>query len=383
MLKKILIICALLAAGLITLQFFENSKSRTFITPYPYSFQEKYAQSFKKQHAQEIKSAENAQILILGDQMGKSLDPYIDRLKDQYKDYLKSDDSVFNWASDNEGLFRTLFKLKTLSTLPPIIIYFGAGSELKEQRFDTFDAQIIKHNFNVFKDEKLISLIITFPFLSHFLYQETKHFNLAEYKEYNSLLSSADKMTEKEVAYEIFNYEARDFIKYVQENRSDLIIVSNPINLEAPPHEVCAHSSNEDIIGVQQEIESMIKEGAYKSAMPEIEKLAAVTFSNARSYYLLGITFLRTGKIKEGRLALHKAAIFDCQNWRGNAVYNSILKKAAKDNLASFIDFDLIANSKSNSDGIFLDEIYPHNTIYLQLIGELNLAMKSYFRVTE
>ena len=381
MLKKLLIYLLIGVVGLSAYLYWDYSQKRTVITPYPYSFLNSFDKKFELDHALSIRQAENAKILIVGDRMGKSLDTYLPGLQQEFGASFKTPPTIFNWSSDNEGLFRTIHKLKMLKKLPPIIIYFGASSELTEKKFRVEDKKRILKNFITYDDEKLISLIITFPWISKVLYENIQYYDLGEYQKYESMLAAPQKLDEKELSFKIFQYEMKEMIDYIKDKKSNLVLITTPINLEVEPKEVCAHSSNENVIGVQQEIEAELKEGAYKSALPKAQELAAATFSNSRSYYLLGRAALGTGDIKTAREALLKASVFDCANWRGNAVYNSIMKDLAKKYLVQIVDFDQYMTSNLSQEGLFFDEIIPQNIFYQSMIKELGDILKKILSV--
>ncbi len=383
MLKKLLILVFL---GLILASaylYWDYSQKREVITPYPYTFTPAFDKKYDENHAQELIQAENAKILIVGDRMAKTLDPYTKTLENAFAETLKTPPKIYNWGAENEGLFRTVHKLKKLKTLPPIIIYFGASSELMEKKFDVRDRKNILKNFQTYDDEKLISLIITFPWLSRALYKDIRYHDLGEFTEYKSLLASTEKLSEKDVSFKLFSYEMKEMIDYIKDKKSTLIIITTPINLEAEPKEVCAHSSNEDVIGLQQEIEAEIKDGQYKSAFPKAAELAEATFSNARSFYLLGKSALGAGDIKTAREALMRASAFDCQSWRGNSVYNAIMKDLAKKNLVSVVDFDQFMSSQLSKEGLFFDEIVPQTLFYQGMIEELSANLKRILSINE
>ena len=362
--------------------YWDFSKKRTVITPYPYSFLNSFDDKFKKDHAKEILDAENSKILIVGDRMGKTLDAYTDNIKSEFGESVKAP-SIYNWSADNEGLFRTIHKLRMLKKMPPIVIYFGATSELFEKKFDINDKKRILKNFQTFDDEKLISLIITFPWLSKALYRDIRYQDLGEFKEYKSNEAASLKLEEKELSFKIFEYEVKELIELVKDKKSNLVFITAPLNLEAEPKEVCAHSETEDTIGIQQEIEAELKEGAFKSAFPKALELSEVTYSNARSFFLLGRSALGLGDIKTAREALMKASVFDCANWRGNAVYNSIIKNYAKKNQVNTVDFDQFMSSKLAEEGLFQDEIIPQNVFYQNMIKELGDILKKILSVNE
>lgn len=383
MLKKLLIYILVAIVSASAYFYWGYSQKRTLITPYPYNFLNSFDKKYASEHALEIEKAQNAKILIVGDRMGKSLAPYEKTLQDQFKSTLKNPPSIYNWSADNEGLFRTLHKLKMLKAYPPIIIYFGASSELMEKKFDVLDKKNIDKNFATFDDEKLISLIITFPWLSNILYKDIKHFDLNEFKEYKSVQAGPQKLVEKEISFKLFEYEMKEMIELIKDHKSTLVLMTTPINLEIPPKEVCAHSTSTEIIELQQEIEAELKVGAYKSVYPKIRELSEATFSNAQSSYLFGQAALGTGDIKSARLAFLQASAFDCASWRGNAVYNGIIKNQAQKNQVHIVDFDQYMTSQLSKDGLFFDEIMPQNIFYQNMIKELGDILKNILSVND
>ncbi len=383
MLKKLLIFTLLGGLALSAYLYWDYSNKRTVITPYTYSFLNSFDEKFKKDHAGEIQQAEQAKILILGDRMGKTLDTYTKNIQEDFGGVFKTPPSIYNWSAENEGLFRTIHKLKMLKKLPPIIIYFGASSELFEKKFRVEDKKSILKNWKTFDDERLISLIITFPWLSKVLYKDVLYFDLADFTEYKNFLAAPQKLEEKELSFKIFEYEMKEMIDYIKEKKSNLVLITTPINLEIEPKEVCAHASTDDVIGLQQEIEAEIKEGAFKSAFPKAKELSEVTYSNARSFYLYGKAALGVGDIKTAREALLKASVFDCSSWRGNAVYNAIMKAQAEKNLVQLVDFDQYMTSNLSNEGLYFDEIVPQNIFYQSMIKELGDILKKILSVNE
>jgi hypothetical protein len=383
MLKKLVIFTFLLIAGASAYIYWGYSTKKTLITPYPYSFSSSYNQEFMKNHASEIKEAENSMILIVGDRMGLSLNPYLTTLQQEFEGKLKTLPTIYNWSSENEGVFRTLHKLKQLKRIPSIIIYFGASSELFEQKFDVVDKKAILNNFKTFDDEKLISLIITFPWLSKILYQDLKYFTMEKFSLYKKNLPAQQKLEEKEVSFKIFEYEIKEMIDLIKDKNSTLVFVTTPLNLEVEPKEVCSHSTLTDIVTLQQEIASEIKEGFFKSAFPKALDLSRVSVSNANTLYLLGKSALGLGDIKVAREALLNATVYDCQTWRGNAVYNAIIKQKASKNLVQVIDFDQAMTSQLSKDGLFFDEIFPQPLFYQNMVKELGVGLKKILNVNE
>ena len=383
MLKKlfIFILLAILAAS--AYLYWDYSHKRTVIIPYPYNFLNSFSKKFAVTHANEIKEAEFAKILIVGDRVGRTLDPYLQGLQNQFIKSFKIPPTIFNWSTNNESLFRTIHKLKSLKKFPPIIIYFGASSELTEKRFDVRDKINIFKNFETYDDERLISLIITFPWLSKVLYKDIHYQDLGDYVEYKNSLESSKKLVEKEMAFKLFDYEMSEFIELIKDKKSNLILITTPINLEIAPREVCTHSTSTDIVELQKEIEKEINDGSFKSVFTKTSELVEATPSNAKSYFLLGQAALGIGDLKLARESLVLASTFDCANWRGSAVYNSIIKKQAKIRQAHVIDFEQFINSQLSNEGVFFDEIVPQNLLYQNMIKELGDILKKILSINE
>jgi hypothetical protein len=383
MIKKLLISLLVVTVGLSAYIYWIYSERRTLITPYPYSFLNSFDTKYDNDHAEELKAAQDAKILIVGDRMGKTLSPYIDGLKDQFKKALKTPPSFYNWSEDNEGLFRTLYKLKKLKKFPPVIIYFGASSELTEKKFNVEDKKLIDKNFATYDNEKLISLIITFPWLSKILYKPITYFDVGPFKEYKSVEASSNKLLEKELSFKLFSYELKEMSDLIRDHKSNLVLITTPINLEIAPREICAHASNHMIVGLQQEIDADIKQGSFKKVYPKARELAQATPVNAMSFYLLGKAALGTGDIKTAREALIRSAAFDCASWRGSPVYNAILKAQAKKSQINLIDFDQYMNSQLSRDALFFDELVPQNVFYQNMIKELGDILKNIMSVSD
>ena len=353
------------------------ASNRTLITPFPYSFNPNAKHSLEN----ELILAQSATILIVGDRMGEVLSKYTPELSDELAHSFKNPPKIVNWSKPHEGLHRTLYKLKSLKKLPPIIIYHGASSELFEKTFAVADKEAIFKNFSYYDNENIISLIITFPWLSKIIYKKMQYMELGPIKEYQSQLTSSEKIIEKEVSFKFFDYELREMIDLIKDNKSNLILITTPLNLEIRPHETCAHSSSIGVIELQQELEKLIEEGNFKKAYPKALELSNETYSNALSFYLLGKASLGLGDLPMARESFQKATVFDCANWRGNAVYNSIMKSAAKKRQVTLIDFDQYMASSLSKDGLFIDDLFPQNVFYQSMISELKESLNKILSV--
>jgi hypothetical protein len=360
MLKKILFILLIVVISGAGGYFYFLSGKRLLIKPYPY-----LVMDYK---IDDQALAEKASVLIIGDRMGKVLDKEIPALE------LSTKLPIYNWAKNNEGLHRTLYKLKKLKKFPPIIIYHGASEELFEKKFHLSDKEKIGKNFATYDDDKIISLIITFPILSQIFYSKLHYIDLKSQKENKEITSPAEKLNQKELSFLLYQQEIRDLIELARQNKSKLIFITTPINYHIAPKETCAHAITPTIGITQNEIEKLIAEGKFKEAYAIATKLSEITLANAQSFYLLGKSATGAGEQQKARIAFQKASVFDCLNWRGSAVYNSILISEGRKNQVHVIDFDLEINSTETSESAastFFDEIFPQNIFYQSLAKEL------------
>ncbi|MFA6238687.1 MAG: hypothetical protein WC635_15235 [Bacteriovorax sp.] len=380
MIKKFFISVTILLALAGGYAYWSFSAKRTLITPFPYAFNTEAQKAIESEHA----DVQSSKILIVGDRMGAALSAYTPAIVDELAKSFKTPPKVYNWSRAHEGLHRTLFKLKSLKKIPSIVIYHGASSELYERAFSVLDSSAISKNFAAYDDERIISLIITFPWLSKVFYNKMEYFDLGpKIAEYQNQLPGPLKMQEKEISFKLFNYELRELIDLIKDSKSNLILITTPLNLEIPPKEVCSQSTSNTVIELQQEIEQMIKEGNYKTAHPKALELAGETYSNARTFYLLGQASLGLGELQMARAALQQASAFDCTAWRGNAVYNAIMKSEAKKRQVMLVDFDQYMASALSKEGLFIDDIFPQTIFYQSMLVDLMENLKKLLSVND
>ena len=112
--KKFLLISLIISIIFGLKVYKKYEKNPVNITPYPFHIVEDY----KKQ----IPIVERASVVIVGDQMGHNLNTYLPSLIKDISSNLAEVIKVFNWSRKNEGMHRTLSKIKSLKNLPEIII---------------------------------------------------------------------------------------------------------------------------------------------------------------------------------------------------------------------------------------------------------------------
>lgn len=339
------------------------------IAPLPYQIETDYGE--------EIDMAEGANVLIVGDRLGKSLERYQDTLVKKLSAKLKDPLRVYNWARENEGLNRTLHKLKSLRKFPEVILYLGGSEEFYEERFHINDREKILENVKKFKDEHIASVIYTLPVLSRFIYSPVKFYKLtSEIQKDPGDFTSKYQQDKMEVSFNLFDTELEELISLVKEKGSYLVLSTSPVNLLIPPKKVCANSSTETLEEYQRELGARLEKGQHKILVKELRKLAQTTIGNASSFYLLGQAALGSGLFDEAKAAFIKAAAFDCGNWRSHPVFNSIIKKKVTDAGIKLIDFDNIVNRHMGTNELFLGEHFPQELYYEHYMDEVHDTIK-------
>jgi len=374
MVKKLLIIISLtFAAGIgwIGHRWFTQP---TLIAPLPYQIQVEYGT--------DLDLAQEANVLIIGDRLGKSLDPYINDLIEKLSVKLKDPLRIVNWSAVHENLGRSLHKLKQLKKFPDVILYLGGSEEFFEERFHIQDRKKILENIKIFKDENKSSLIYTFPPLSRFLYNPVKRYKLsaAPLKDPGDFTSKYQQL-KMEITFKLFDVELEELIALVKERGSYLILSTAPVNLELKPKKVCLNSTTDSLEQYQRELEKKLEQGNHKAVLSEIRKLSETSIGNAQSFYLLGKAQLGSGLFDQAQVSLKKAAAFDCGADRSHPVFNSIIKKKVLGQGIKLLDFNNIVTRHLGLNELFLAEHFPQEIYYRHYVEELYVTIKEKFKL--
>ena len=346
---------ALLILGIITLYLSRPTR----IFPYPYKI---VAQ------IDELDLAKKAKILVIGDQLGSKLASFLD---------LGPNITIIDWARQNEGLHRTLHKLKKLDDWPKIIIYHGGSSEFYERKFLVSQYHTIKTNFKFYENPRILSMIEAFPVLSRFIYLKEDQVTLNLIVEDETPYSSEAKQKQMELSYYLFKNELEELIRTARKKGSKLILVNTPINYENRPNKSCESSVTPTLMELQDQIETLIEKGKSKEAYKLAQDVLAQSLANALAYYQAGLTSLKLGRISKAKSQLKMAQAYDCDSKAGSPVFNQIMERAAKtypDLL--FFDFDQIVTQAMGNNELFIDKIHPQEIYYKQIIKEISTKLK-------
>ena len=363
--KKIFVLAFI---GLITYLVIHYQAIPTRIIPYPYIIE---TTSWPAQT-----EAENANVLIIGDKMGQALSSYIPELIKSTSKNLRTPLRIYNWAQNNEGLHRTLAKVRSLKKMPALIIYHGAAQELYEKKFHYQENDIILDNMSKYEDETLLSLILTVPLLSRFIYKPHHFVKLSDnIKEDKTIYPAKHKQKQMELTYKLYELELEELITFVKDQGSKLVVLTTPINLDVPPRKTCNNAMTDTTIELHEQAEALLKKGEIKQAYNQLSNLIKATVANAYSYYLTGIAAKKMGNYQKAKKMLQLSAVFDCESWRSNSIFNAIIRQKATTHKLFLVDFDEQVNQHFGHNVLFIDEIYPQDLFYGQLIKTLGATI--------
>ncbi|MCO4754637.1 MAG: hypothetical protein KC478_09140 [Bacteriovoracaceae bacterium] len=355
--KKIIIlllIAPILAAAIFLWQRY--SSNVVSVAPYPYVFQN---DSYKDIEPE-------APILIIGDRLGHRFGSFAQIMAKKVSTNLTKPIKIQSIAEKGEGLHRTLQKVKSLKRLPLIMIYLGSSEESYESRFHTQDIPTIKKNLAIYNDDRTKTLLMIYPELSRFLYFPVNYKKLPEIPKLDEQDYSPIVIQKRnEITFKLFEQEIDELMSYAKDRNSYFIALSTPLNLDAKPRSSCPGSFDPQLKPKLDQVIELVKKKDFKQAYSISRELSLLAQSNARILFIHGKVAKALGKFKEAQKHLELAAAFDCSNWRGSPVYNSILKASAQRHDAAYFDFNEMLKRHWSDNIVFLDDIYPQN-LYME-----------------
>lgn len=348
------------------------NKGITQIIPYPYFFAK------QKQNLE----LDTAPIVIVGDRLGHYLGKFTKTLASEISKDLDRPIKVISYAQEGEGLHRTLQKIKSLKKLPFIIIYLGGSEEYYERKFETQNISTILKNFKKFDKPINHTALLLFPEISRFLFSPIKWVKLTS-KFSPDLKRYSDLQIQKrnEVNFKLYQHELNELLSYANDYNSVVIAISQPFNLDAAPKKSCDLSIDEFGKELMQKVIEKMKQEDYKSAYNQSKELVLIAPANAKAHFLHGQVSKALNKNEEAIKHLKYAIAYDCQNWRGNPVYNAILKKMAKKNEALYFDFNKMLQDNWRSNVTFHDDIYPQNFYTEKMLKVIAGRIKSLLKL--
>lgn len=360
--KYFLKILLLLFIGLVGYGVWITKSAPTQVLPLPYSF--------KSIELDGLQSAQEAHILVVGDRMGASLNPYLEMINQQLSNKLKGPLRIVNWSRNGEGLHRTLEKLKNLEKFPAIILYLGGSQEFEERRFHLDQAAPILRNFQRYQDERFLSAIMTLPVLSRFLYHPHPRVVFENFNPETLEFSAEEQQLRVSTTLQIYRFEMQELIRLVKTKKSKLVLSTQPLNLDLAPKKVCENAQTQTQKIEQNEIMELLQERRSKEAFARSKDLVENTLGNAQNFFLKGQSAKALGMFQEALGNLQLAIIFDCEPTRASPLINEMLQQFAKKEDLYFIDFNWILNQNFGKDELFLGDIYPQNIYYQRFMNQ-------------
>lgn len=353
----------LLTAGYLVFDRYRQNPLQTF--PYPYAF---------KTTSQAIKL--DAPILITGDRMGAYFAKFSPDLASAISVNLAKPIKIQSLAKEGYALHRTLHELKSLVQWPQILIYQGASEEFRELKFNPSQAPIIKKNFALYKDDRVETAVILYPWLSRIIYEPHPRIELEETPKLLMEIPEESYTARLETELLVFEQQLIQLVNLSKDRNTLLILTTTPINLDIAPKKVCEFTSTMDLEKELATLTELMNENNPKAAYALSSKLIKQYTGNAQLFYIHGQISKRLGLIDEAKNSLLQASAFDCDPWRATAVYNSIIRKVARNNQVIMFDFAKLLENEWSKNITFFDEHYPQNLYYEQGMKQLGDAIK-------
>ena len=364
----ILISAGLLSAGFIVFKRYNSNPLQIF--PYPYEFQ-----------AQAPAIKLDSPILITGDRMGAYIAKFSPELAAVISADLAKPIKIQSLAKNGHALNRTLHELRSLVQWPQILIYHGASEEFQELKFNPENANVIKKNFALYKDDRVETALILFPWLSKLVYSPHSRIKLEETPNLLVEISEENYLARLETELLLFEQQLIQLVNLSKDRNSLLILTTTPLNLDIAPKKVCTFSSTIDIEKDLSDINDQLTANNPKAAYTNSSKLVAMNAGNAQLYFTHGQILNRLGKIDEAKTAMLQATAYDCDPWRSTEVYNSIIRKVARDHQVILFDFSKLLENEWNKNMTFFDELYPQNLYYDKGMKQLGLVIKQILKL--
>lgn len=372
-LTRIILIIGLLAV--LSLVGFVGHKLMTMPSqsiPYPYVFE-----SVPKPQIPELSN-----VVLLGDRMGVKLSAYIPLLEESISKGLNKGIKITNLTSQNEGLHRTLIKLKNLKPFPKVVLFHGGSEEYLEKKFETKETEKILHNFKLYQKDSVQTALLFSQETSKFIYTPVERVKLTpEFKPSYDHYSDQDLLARQEVMFKIYEKEFQELVEFTKAHDSILVIISTPLNLDIPPKRPCELADYSDFQTKKEELANLKKAGDLKSAYNLLVEQAPRNQGNADYFFELGQVLKDMNQKDEGALEVEKSMAFDCKLWRGGEIYNVIQKRAAAKAEVFYFDFSQMLKDQWGNNLTFFDELYPQDLYYQKAINVLGSMLKKYFKI--
>ncbi|MBA2405824.1 MAG: hypothetical protein H0V66_13695, partial [Bdellovibrionales bacterium] len=284
-------------------------------------------------------------------------------------------------AKNGYALHRTLHELRALVQWPQILIYQGASEEFNELKFNPENAAIIKKNFAIYKDDRVETALIIFPWLSRLIYEPHPRIKLEEAPVFLEEVTEENYIARLETELLLFEQQLIQLVHLSKDRNTLLILSTTPLNLDIAPKKVCEFAVTTDLEKDLMDINEQLNANNPKAAFASSSKLVQRYTGNAQLFFTHGQILNRLGKVEQAKKAMLQATAYDCNPWRATEVYNSIIRKVARNHQVILFDFSKQLENQWNKNTTFFDELYPQNLYYDQGMKQLGLVIKQILKL--
>ncbi len=334
LIKLISFLLILLLLTLVGYLYWFNQNAKPIYFPYPYKFSE-------ASKAVEVE-LNNPHVLLVGDIQGERFDPYFTLIKSGIEIETGYHLNFYNKAAAHTSLHRTLYYLKKLKKLPPIIIYFGGYEEFYENRLPLNQLNVVEYNYSKFQNSLYKNILYFLPQLAHHIYKNYTPVDLPSDTITERKEGFYDNVKQKEMilTYQTYEQELTELIELVYKQNKKLLIVTPPINSKLPPLKVCSNTTTEEIEREQNLIDEKIKKASFKETVLLINNLVELTPGNARSTYLRAQLFEQMNDPLNAQRYYELTTALDCSMKRPSIVFSQIAISLSKKYEVPLIDFN-------------------------------------------
>ncbi|MFP5490844.1 MAG: hypothetical protein ACLGG0_05045 [Bacteriovoracia bacterium] len=371
MLKKLLIVLPLGFLVLLGMSFFQRiEKNPHGVIPAPYKFAELGE-----------KIQVDAPLLIAGDRMAQRFGLFKETLSLEISQGLSKALKVGVLAKENQGMHRTLNQMENLAQWPKVVIYTGGSEEMVEDKFLIQQIPIIRTNFERYQDDRWRTLMMLMPESARLIYEPLERIILADSPKIADEKGEEEFQRGLEISLRLYEIELLRFIEEARSHDTLLILMTVPVNLDIAPKKTCEITRTPEAVSEMEAIRTLLKQQDYKAAYPRSKTLMETSLANAEVHYLFGQIAHRVGQHEESKIALKKAAAYDCKSWRANEMTNNIIRKVADSERVTLFDFSALVEEDWNRNTTFFDEIYPQDLYYERANKALAVVLKRLLKI--
>ncbi len=334
---------------------------------------------YKLNYQAQVAGAKNADVLIVGDQLGEVFNSQIEAIVEELSQELNKPISIYNLSKNNYNIYRIEHLLESISKdtesgLPPVIIYLGGMSEFYERMLPK-NLNLTYFNFKLYKNQGFRTLITLFPFLTKFLFIPEKTVVLNEQpvkEDFNDKVF----LVYSEIYYYLYEKKLKDIARLIEKNNSIFIPVIPAVNLFSDKLRACKTSSNDEVNHKLDEAQALIDQKKNKEALSLLHSLNTIATANSKISYLYGLSLYNTANFKQAKKQLELAKAYNCEPQYAHPIINSIILKTVKLRSLNYINFDDMVNRNFGKNELFLNDLEPQSIYLESLKKEITIMLK-------